>query len=335
MFFAGCSDEYGLFNDELTITGEYEEIVVLYANIDLSSKLNLIRVNRGFSADNFHENSNMPDSIQFAPGANEVRFHKIYKGDTTTYVCYDTLVDKEDSELFNTEKVLMHAFRADDLLAYDLDDLHYVIEVRTQDGTKTSSSTTPVGRFSFLRPLNSWDEYCFGQDDFQVNIEAPLNSQAYEITADVGYRDFRLNGRQIDTVNQQFRFTIVRHLASRPSGGVHPISGSEPVFRVAVQSDKFYAALASHIRQNSDTVNTVYRKFRGVVFNATCGNPDLAQVMSVNPNSLGFAENFVYNNVNNGFGYVSAYTKCKTHKLPVSMATVFFVGEKYPQFRFR
>ncbi|MFO7864156.1 MAG: hypothetical protein R6U85_09170, partial [Salinivirgaceae bacterium] len=104
---AGCSDEYDLLNDELTIRGDYEEYVALYANIDLSSDRNLIRVNRAFSAENFYENSNVQDSIQFAPGANEVRFHKIYKGDTTTYVCYDTLVDKEDSELFNTEKVLL------------------------------------------------------------------------------------------------------------------------------------------------------------------------------------------------------------------------------------
>ncbi|MFO7864435.1 MAG: hypothetical protein R6U85_10575, partial [Salinivirgaceae bacterium] len=258
----------------------------------------------------------------------------IYKGDTTTYVCYDTLVDKEDSELFNTEKVLLHVLRADDLLEPDVNDLFYEIEVKTKRGKVTSAATSAVKPVSFLRPTNNWDAFGFGENEFKINTSAPANSQVYVITADVGYRDFRLRGNQIDTVDQQFRFTVARYVASRPSDGIDPVTGGEAVFRAVTQSDQFYSALATHIRQNSDTVNMLYRKFKGVVFNATVGNPDLALAMSNGSSSMGFADQLVYNNVNNGFGYVSAYNRGATQRLPVSRATVDIVNEKYPQFRF-
>ncbi|MDA3866652.1 MAG: hypothetical protein PF489_07875 [Salinivirgaceae bacterium] len=324
---SSCGDEFDLFNDELVITSDYEEVVVLYANMDLTKDINLIRVNRAFAATGFADVNYIQDSIQFAPGDIEVYFHKIYKGDTTSYLCYDTVVEKEESEFFNTGEVIMYAFRSQRLLENDVDDLEYIVSVRKPNGEITEAATLPVGNFTFNRPSAVWDEFGFGTETFEVSINAPRNSQAYQISGEVGYREITYIDGDYDTVFHEFTISIGRSTVGNPQ--------ASDIISFETGSKAFYYKVASHVRTYGDTVNAVSRKFTGVRFTALCGNPDLALAIASGSTSTGFHDNTTtFSNVNNGIGYVSAYNRKVTRKLTVSNQTVEYLEDHYPQFRF-
>ncbi|MFO7863607.1 MAG: hypothetical protein R6U85_06375 [Salinivirgaceae bacterium] len=323
-----CGDEFDLFNDELVITSDYEEVVVLYANLDLQKEINLIRVNRAFAATGFADVNYIQDSIQFAPDNIDVFFHKIYKGDTTSYLCYDTVVEKEESDFFNTGEVILYAFRESRLLENDINDLEFLLTVHNKkSGSVTSAATLPVANFTFDKPSAMWDDFGFGIETYEVSLNAPGNSQAYQVTANVGYREITYINGDYDTIFHEFTLNVGSTIVGTPS------ESEKIIFEPS--SKAFYSKVASHVRTYGDTVNALSRKFTGVRFTAICGNPDLALAIASGATSTGFHDNTTtFSNVNNGIGYVSAYNKKLTRNLTIKNQTVEYLEDNYPQFRF-
>lgn len=329
-----CTDEYSLFTDDFELNNQWEETTIVYANFNISDKIHMIRVNRGFAAGDFFDVQSIQDSIQYQPGELEVFFHKLYKGDTiATYECYDTLVEKEDGEFFNTGKVLMYAFRDPNLIGSTVDDLEFLVEVKTPKGNSVWAVTNPIADFSTFIPAMFWTELGFGAKNFRVEFYAPINSQVYVSNLNIGYKEFRQIDNEFDTVQYYFSIRVGYILEGNPSSGY--LSNGQAVTKVmSIPSASIYKALSSAIENNGDLVNTKHRKFTGMTLEIVSGNNDLAMAASTVATTSGFSDNLgTYSNVINGLGYVSCHSVL-TKNFTINDVTVDSVKIRFPEYRF-
>lgn len=328
LLLSACSDEYSLFTDDFKLNNKWEETTIVNANFNTSDKIHMIRVNRGFAAGDFFDVQGVQDSIQYQPGDLKVYFHKLYKGDTiATYECYDTIVEKEEGDFFNTGKVLMHAFRDPNLIGSTVDDLEFLVEVKTPKGNSVWAVTNPVNKFRTAIPNPGWAEYGFHGQFLKVRFSAPINSQVFDARANIGFMEIGSALTNYDTTYHEFEVFIGRILEQNPTE-----LASEKNIEVSTLS--VYRKLSDYIQRNGDLENTSFRKFTGMTIEVVCGNADLAIAASSASTSSGFSDNLAsYTNVINGLGNVSVYSVYR-NRYGVNPYSVDSVKNRYPEYRF-
>ena len=333
-----CKDEFSLFETEIELLSDWDEAVAIYANINLTGGKNYIRVNRGFLVDNFFvANTNM-DSIYFDPSQVEVNLYKlrvydldingIISADTLRmYRCRDTLIDKDSTGNFSTEKVQLFYTETKGFKVNNAEDLYVGIEVVTPNNV-VKSHTKIVETSRFIKPNQFGLPFEFENTTFDLQIYQPKYSQLYKSTATCSYKEIiRIDG-QIDTIIKSFTFFVGVHRESTM------IVDDEESHLWRDSTSLFHISLEEDILENGDTVNTIKRLLNDVYFSGYAGNADLALVTSISPSGTGFnVEPTNYSNVQNGYGYCSAYARFNSIRFEYSYGTKATVkelfGDKY------
>ncbi len=324
IIFTNCSDEFSLINDEVNLAEDWEELFIVYANISPSDEFHYIRVNRGYSAENFTAGEGEMDSIQYGIGELDVRFYVIENEDTIkTYTCRDTIIEKDSGDFFNTGQVLLHYFNEPELVSGNAENFKFGLSVT--NGTTTASSTTSaIGSLTFKYPPATpyFSAVEFEGSLYRVEVNQPINSQAFEVIGVGRYREIREIAGVQDTIPQTFIFNVGRKVVSDPLQ-------SADVLGFLGDCGGFYDAIGAHVRKYGDTVNTVRRRFDGVYFKAIAGNSDLA-VSTLSGVNTGFHDNLTtYGNINNGLGLFSAYNSGKTRSYDVTRASMDKIIDLY------
>ena len=317
VLFISCTDEFDLISDEVNIADGYQKTIVAYANFSPSNEYHYIRVNRGFSAEDFYAGANNQDSIQFAPDEVNVKVFRIRNNDTIkTYIARDTIIEKPESEYFNTGNVILYYFREPNLLGNITSGIIKLgLEVEVA-GEVAYSQTTPIKDFNFnFPPLLSTFDIAYEEERFRVEINKPDNSQAYKVVGIGRYREIvNVNG-DYDTTLREFTFSVGDAYETQPSNGG---------IKVFYQScGVFYDAIERDVLQNGDTVNAIKRKFVDVAYHATAGNSDLALAQLTGNAYTGFSDNqTTVSNMSNGLGLFSSYNEAQTRYYILSTPTL-------------
>ncbi len=326
--FTNCSDEFSLINDEVNLAEEWQELFVVYGNISPANEYHYIRVNRGYSAEDFNLGQETIDSIQYGPGELDVRLYVIDGEDTIkSYTCRDTIMEKDSGEFFNTGEIRLHYFRELDLLSANAENKMFGVEV--SNGQMTATATTrAIGDFTFKYPPNApnFETVEFEGSQYEVEVNQPVNSQALEVLGIGKYREIIEIGGDKDTIPHEFVFRVGKKVLADPLQ-----SPDEQGFLGSCGG--FYDAIEAHVLKYGDTVNAVRRRFDGVYFKAIAGNSDMA--ISTLATGSGSFNDYItaVGNVDNGLGLVSAYN-IKTTKVYYisgeSMNTIIdLYGTKY------
>ena len=328
--FVGCTDEFDLINDEVSIADGYKKTIVAYANFSPSNEYHYVRVNRGFSAENFYVGANNQDSIQFAPGEVDVRVYRIKNNDTVkTYFCRDTIINKPESEYFNTGNVILYYFQEPNLLGNNTSgNIKLGLEVIVGEKIVTGQ-TTAIKDFNFRYPPNSinFPGVEFEGKNFRVEINKPENSQAYKVTGIGRYIEIIEDSDDNDTTLHTFTFTVGQSIENIPATEVGSMA-------YLPSSGIFYDALERDVLQNGDTINAIKRKFVDVAYQAIAGNSDLALAQQSNSPYSGFHDNeTTVSNIVNGLGLFSAYNMTQTRYYELTLPTIDSIitlyGNKY------
>lgn len=323
-----CSDEFNMFEDEVDIVDDHENTIIVYANFSPSNELHFVRVNRGYSAENFYAGAGTIDSLQFAPDEVDVKVFRLRNDDTVaSYECRDTILQKMEGNFFYAEEVIAFYFHEPDLLGIDTSGaIQYAVQVCVGEDTVTAQ-TNAIKDFDFFYPPDiPYILLEFEGEQFRVEINKALNSQIYKVSGIGRYKEItEINGDK-DTVLRKFNFAIAKTLENRPATG-----GKKKFFPPC---GIFYDALEQDVITNGDTVNTVKRMFDRVAFRAISGNSDLALIQSSSDVFTGFHDYLnELNNVENGLGFFSSYNQTTTRFYEISGPSrdsiVAFFGEKY------
>jgi len=319
VLFIGCTDEFDLLNDEVSVADGYQKTVVAYANFSPSNEYHYIRVNRGFSAEDFYAGANNQDSIQFAPEEVDVRAYRIKNNDTIkTYFCRDTVIDRPESDYFYTGSIILYYFQEPNLLGNNTSgNIKFGLEVRVEEEIVTAQ-TIAIKDFNFRYPPNSinFPGAEFEGKNFRVEINKPENSQAYKVSGVGRYIEIIDNAGDHDTTLHTFSFLVGQTIETRPATG----SGSKAYLP---STGIFYDALERDVLQNGDTVNATKRKFLDVAYKAIAGNSDIALAQQSNNQYTGFHDNeTTVSNMVNGLGLFSAYNMTQTRYYELTLPTV-------------
>lgn len=314
-----CSDEFNLLNDDVSIAEGYKKTIIVYCNLSPSNELHFVRVNRGFSAENFYTGANNIDSLQFAPDEVDVKVFRLRNDDTVaTYECKDTILQKDESDFFNTGEVIAYYFKEPDLMGgIHMEPIKFAIEVNV-NGDKTYAQTDAVKGFNFNYPPNS-DNFPgveFEGEKFKVEINKPENSQTYQVIGIGRYREITEIDGDKDTVLRAFEFSVGSAIDNRPAA-----IGDKKTFQPS--TGIFYDAIERDVKNNGDTIHTIKRKFVDVSYEAIAGNSDLALTQNTGNAFTGFHDNTTnISNVENGLGLFSAYNKSITRYYQLTTGTV-------------
>lgn len=332
--FTTCSDEFSLMEKELSLTKDWQETVAVFANINLSGNIHYVRVNRGFGGENFYLSNTDEDSIYFNASDLSVKLYKIrvndFDGDEIsdadtlgTYICRDTIIEKEEDGNFSTENVKLFYVETNEFSVSDATDLYVGLEVLTPS-KKVTSYTKIVDGGGFIKPNPQAPNFAIENATFDIQIRLPLYSQSYRVEGLCSYNEVRQINNNKDTVLRTFSFLVGTHNVA------NPIIDYGNSFEWRQSTELFYGGLESDIIRNGDTVNTIARFLDGVRFRIYSGNADLALVTIGGSISSGFnTESIAFSNVNNGLGYLSAYEQFTTKKYPYSDDTQDSVVNAY------
>jgi hypothetical protein len=331
--FVSCTDEFKLSETDVKLTDDWEETIAVYANFNAEDTIHFIRINRGFGSENFFSGNTNPDSIYFDPSEISVTLYKmrvnsIYNGiiesaDTlSVFECQDTLISKESSGSFSTEKVPVFYVETEEFSENNVDDIYIGLEVITPK-KKVTSFTKAVGNSYFEIPNPHYDAYRveFHEDYIEVQPRLPQYTQIYNVEVICTYFEIMSNGERVP---KSFSIGAGTKLEEFPV--TTPRSGI--VYRV--NSDLFYEGLERDILENGDMVNTVNRTLGRVYFSCYAGNNDLALASEGSTLSTGFsAEPLGFSNINNGYGMFSFYRHFESNPYRFSEDCLTAVLERF------
>jgi hypothetical protein len=315
IMFGGCTEEFDLFNDELKLTGNYEEVVAVYANICPQNDTNYLRINRGFAVDNFYTVHTNPDSIYFSPEDVQVFAHKISGEDTLkTYLCRDTLIEKDSAGAFPTDKILLYYFISDNLTTtYDQDiDFGFTLITRNKFvRSQTYLVRAPQAANPYLNYLN------FSHGIFRYGFFSFKGTQIVEVDAVCSFFEKRLLDNKYDTVKITFDFSV--------GGNTYQDAIATDYYsnEYIVGIGQIVGRLKYAIERYGDIENTNKRWMGDIYFKVRTANADYALFESFN-NSIatGFnQEPISYSNIENGVGFLTSYSKSNTRRLLFTKAT--------------
>jgi hypothetical protein len=333
-----CSDEFNLFEDQLSIMDSWKETAAVYANINMNGNKHFIRVNRGFTSENYYDSNTNPDSIYFNSSEIEVRLFKlkvnsiyenqILDADTLeVYYCNDTIIEKDSIGSFSVANVVLYFAETNNFSVNVSDDLYIGLEIITPEN-KITGHTKVIESSEFLNPGNELTAFPIINNTFDVEIVKPIGSHLINLECVCTYKELvEIEGiREIFT--KEFSIVIGSIVESRP------IESYER-FLCRVNTGVFYKAIEVDILTNGDTVNTIARAMDKVFFRAVAGNEDFAIFHSFSSGMVsGFSQDLpTYSNINNGVGFVSGYNMFDSKKLQLSYETIDTIinlyGDKY------
>jgi hypothetical protein len=331
LFFTNCTDEFSLIEKDFDITGDWEEVTAVYANICPQKEINYLRINRGFSVDNFFTCNTNPDSIYYDPESIVVTVHKLDDDDTiATYVCRDTLLLKDSSGNFNTEFVHLHYFKSSNLFNGSESNVDFGFSIKTPHKT-VYSRTNLLKPIELLSVTPGVTHLGFLSNHFQFRIGFYKGVQVIEAEGFSSFFEKRITGNGFDTVRIEYSFPVGRSYYD------NPISYNYGQRTYYVTFGTFFSALERAILVQGDTLNTVERWMDGVYFSAYSGNNDFAIVQSFfNSISTGFTDEFQsYSNINNGVGFLSAYSEVESQKLKYTLKARDTIASRMEDYNFR
>jgi hypothetical protein len=302
-YFTSCSDEFNLLKDEVSLSGDYEEVVVVYSNICPQSELNYIRINRVFLVENFYDANNDPNSIYYSPDEINVLAYKLDGSDTIAmYSFKDTLISKDDNGQFTTEMVPAFYSRSK-ILNEDDDNKDFAIDIKTLNRhvtAKTNLLAQPA--------LINYDDYTtrfnFSDTYNTIIMKVPKNTQVASIIATCNFIEFRSFDDQIDTVSISFTFTVGEIFYKYPI-----VANTTKSYRM--YNNSFFSNLISSIEKNGDNENTLKRKIGKIYFSAVVANKDMVLFNQLSQSlNTGFHDNLnTYSNIEDGFGFLVSHSK--------------------------
>jgi len=307
--FSSCTEEFDLFNDDLKLTSDYEEVAAVYANICPQNDTNYLRINRGFAVNNFYTTNLNSDSIYFNPEDIQVFAHKI-KGDDTlfTYNCKDTLMLKDSVGDFPTDKVLLYYFISNNLLNDNEQDIDFGLTIRTQD--QNVSSKTDLVRAAV--PTNPGLSYFdFTGSTYRYSVYSFRGTQKIQARGICSFYERRLVGNHFDTVKMTFDFPVGKNIYADPL--LIDYYRHEYGFGIGLLT----LYLERAINNYGDIINTDKRWLGKIKFEILCGNADQVLFESFN-NSIttGLSEEpITYSNIENGVGFLTSYSKSYSRQL--------------------
>ena len=333
--FASCSDEFDLFRDEISLIDDYEEVALVYSNINIYDTLHYVRVGRGFAVENFTEYATNLDSLYFDPNeitvntyvikVHEMQNNTIIEADTlAVYKCHDTIIDIQNSGQIGSTQFPIYYFVEKRLSNFGFDDTYLGVEVITSK-KKTYSHTKMVDGAKF--ELSQYAAtFPIENNTFDVWLVPPLHSQRLLVKMYCQYFEVKITNGRLDTVYYTFDVDITDDTY------LNEIE-EEKVVTYRNNTSIFYNALARDIIENGDTVNTIFRKMHKLYFKSQASNRDLMQASTIlNFNGIGFNDMPIYySNIHNGLGFFSSYGVSGTRKFYYSQRTVNTVIDLYGQ----
>jgi hypothetical protein len=331
--YTSCNDEYSLTETDVDLIDDWEETIAIYSNINVEDSVHFVRVCRGYTSNDFFVGHTNPDSIYFDPSDLDVilykiRVNNIYDGmiedaDTIgTYYCRDTLIHKDSTGYFTTEKLPVFYVISNDFKGTEVDDLYLGVEVVTPN-SRVTSYTKIVGTREFKRPdtSNPYVFADFSEAGYLVMPEFPFYSQIFLCEATCSYVEVKGDG---EIVPKSFTFYVGSSKLD------FPVSHFGPYGAFVARSDLFYRGLERDILKNGDTINTLKRGLNRIYFTCYAGNADLALALESNVLSTGFTTDMInYSNVLNGVGLFTSYRQIDTDKIGFTENTYDTLISKY------
>lgn len=275
-------------NEDINITGDFEETAVVYGLIDQANSVHLIKITRAFiGPGNALEIATIPDSNYFETVESTIT-EKINGNTARTWTLYDTIVAKDTDGIFYAPDQKLYAFRTG---AHDnsdsptgqpiLDNAIYHLDISVNNGEFTISGETEVitdinssqgqitSKFNFAKGANTTGE--FQTTGLSVT---PGNSSLLNATLTLNYKEF-IGLTETDA-------SVKWELGEREVQ-----QGSDETF--SMNGEIFYNIIAQDCENADPLIDK--RNFESITLSLVGGSADLLNYILVNQPSSGLAQN--------------------------------------------
>ncbi len=301
---------------DFPITGEYEDITIVYGLLDPSSDEQYLKINKAFlgegSAIDFAgqaDSNQYADILEVVVRGFERNGSQINYVDGQEYYFDTTLIHDKDTGLFFAPTAILYK------AAMDLDeDLEYELEItNTKSGKKIASSTSLVHDFRIIKPLPTFNPIVRFTADVATVFECSKaqNSNRYEMSARIYYREYEVNDGPED-------FEIRMH--NWKMGTVKTNPNLHKSVKLDVKGDRFYTFMNNRVPyEDVEKEKTIdYRILDSLVLEVYAAGTDLNTYLDVNGVGSSLVEEKpLFTNIENGYGLFSSrmvkYQKYRFH----------------------
>jgi hypothetical protein len=274
-------------NEDIDITGDFEETAVVYGLIDQANSVHLIKITRAFiGPGNALEIATIPDSNYFETVESTIT-EKINGNTARTWTLYDTIVAKDTDGIFYAPDQKLYAFRTGTQDNSDsptgqpiLDNAMYHLEISVNNGAFTISGETEVitginssqgqatTHFNFAKGANTTGE--FQTTGLNVN---PGNSSLLNATLQLNYKEFIGLTETDASINWEL--------------GEREVDVADETF--SMNGEVFYNIIAANCENADPLIDK--RNFESIKLSIVGGSADLLNYILVNQPSSGLAQN--------------------------------------------
>lgn len=280
-------------NEDITLTGNFEETAVVYGLIDKSDSVHMIKITRAFIGPGNSLNiAQIPDSNYFQNITATVT-EKINGATGRSWTLLDTIVtNKETDGVFYAPEQKVYAFYTNSIdnssnpTFLPLNDnatyeLHIVINTGTDDAFEvfgstevvkeiTTSTDSPNNQFKFAKNSNATGEY-----QNPSVVVSPGNSAVVNTSLRIHYKEYM----GTDSVLQEVKWKLGELEVSVP--------GSAKTF--PANGESFFQIIAAACADGNS--NVTRRNLEGITVEVVGGSIDLYNYILVNQPSSSIAQN--------------------------------------------
>jgi hypothetical protein len=274
-------------NEDIDITGDFEETAVVYGLIDQADSVHLIKITRAFiGPGNALEISTIPDSNYFETVQSTIT-EKINGSTARTWTLYDTIVAKDTDGIFYSPNQKLYAFKTgvhdnsnsptgQPILANAI----YHLNINVNNGEFTVSGETEVisdinssqgqvtTHFNFAKGANTTGEF----QTTGLNV-TPGNSSLINATLVLNYKEFIGTAETDASVTWEL--------------GEREVDVADETF--TMNGEIFYNIIAADCEDADPLIDK--RNFESITLSIVGGSADLLNYILVNQPSSGLAQN--------------------------------------------
>lgn len=301
-------------DNEVDLTADYKEIMIVYGLLDNSGDTNYIRINKAFLGDG--------NALLFAKEADSINYENL----EVTLEKYN-IGANIPSATYTLTKVVNEIVKDSGMFAYDENILYklvqpieanksYKLKVRNPaTGHEATATTVPVNKISFKYPLSTAVVMNFEQSVFATPnpitkitwLPAPYIG-AYQLVMYFNYHEYPVGNPS------NFEYKSVRT--------VFPLIEHQPTFEEVAQGiskEEFFGFIVAAIPQNDN----LSRKFIQMDFEVLTAGKELLQYYQINKPSSSIVQKITsYTNVENGLGLFSSRGKQGLYGLNLNTKTL-------------
>lgn len=295
LLFQGCSED-------LDVTGDYKETMVVYGLIDQSQPKQYIKVNKAFlGKGDALLFAKIKDSVQFVNSLN-VKLKRLSDGKEFVFAP-DNSIQKEDGTFYSGDQAnAIYSFNSTGANALTANSQYELSIANTATNNKITATTSLINSFEITKPFSSTNSSTFiftpPSESTRLFVEwvSSKNAKMYQLIVRLHYKDYvTVNGVK-DTVDHQLDWLLPAHTTSTTNGNE------------TMGNDFSRIEYLAYIGQNlSDYTGLTSRKAVNIDLIVVAAGQELNTFIEVNKPSGGLVQDKpTYTNINNGLGVFSS-----------------------------